>query len=302
MQDSMYKYFKMGFVHFMAYPQAMKQDNKVILESIEAACKDPYFTAIEVMKILDQNTRQQAKDMLAQSGMKVCYAAQPVVLGGGLNINSVDKAKRRQAVDTLTKELEFCQEMGSEAMAFLAGRLEDGAKYDDAFKACVQSLQELCDAAAKSGLKIVLETFDTDVDKRALIGKGEKAAKLAKAVERQNFGLMVDLSHAPLLGEKPREALLPVKEHLVHAHVGNCFTADPDSPAYGDQHPRFSYPGSPNGVQELAEFLRTLFEIGYLGEGKHPVVSFEVKPLPSESSEIVLADAKRTMNEAWALV
>ena len=124
----------------------------------------------------------------------------------------------------------------------------------------------------------------------------------AKAVDRENFGLLVDLSHAPLLGEAPREALLPVKPYLVHAHVGNCFTADTDSPAYGDQHPRFSYPGSPNGVNELAEFLRALFEIGYLAEGKQPVVSFEVKPLPGESSEVVLADAKRTMNQAWALV
>lgn len=302
MQESMYRYMKLGFVHFMAYPATMKQDNRVILESIEAACKDPYFTAIEVMKIQDLNTRQQAKALLDQSGMTVCYAAQPVVLGGGLNINSVDEATRTKAVDTLTKELEFCQEMGSASMAFLAGKLEAGVAYDDALKACVKSLQQLCDAAAKMDLGITLETFDTDVDKRALIGKSAKAAELAKAVGRDNFGLLVDLSHAPLLGESAAEALVPVKDYLVHAHVGNAFLADPADPAYGDQHPRFSYPGSPNGVEELAEWLRTLFEIGYLGEGRQPVVSFEVKPLASESSEIVLADAKRTMNQAWALV
>lgn len=302
MQDSMYKYMKVGFVHFMAYPATMKQDNKVILESIEAACRDPYFTAIEVMKIQDQNTRQQAKAMLDQSGMTVCYAAQPAVLMGGLNINSTDEATRKAAVDALTKELEFSQEMGSEAMAFLSGKVEEGTSYDDALAACVQSLQELSDVARKMGQRIVLETFDTDIDKRALIGKGEKAAALAAKVQRDNFGLMVDLSHAPLLGEGPREALLPVKDYLVHAHVGNAFTADPNDPAYGDQHPRFSYPGSPNGVEELAEFLRTLFEIGYLGEGKQRVVSFEVKPLAGESSEVVLADAKRTLNQAWPLV
>ena len=302
MQESMYKYMKLGFVHFMAYPAAMKQDNDVILESIEAACKDPYFTAIEIMKITDPNTRWHVKELLDQSGMTVCYAAQPVVLGGKLNINSVNEARRAEAVEALTIELEFAQEMGSKALAFLAGRLEDGVSYADALKVCVKSLQELCDAAAKMDLGITLETFDTDVDKRALIGKSAKAAELARAVQRDNFGLLVDLSHAPLLGETAREALVPVKDYLVHAHVGNAFTADTASPAYGDQHPRFSYPGSPNGVPELAEWLRTLFEIGYLGEGKQPVVSFEVKPLPNESSEIVLTDAKRTMNEAWALV
>ncbi|HOI55179.1 MAG TPA: sugar phosphate isomerase/epimerase family protein [Phycisphaerae bacterium] len=302
MQESMYKYLKMGFVHFMAYPAAMKQDNKVVLESVEASCKDEYFTAIELMRILDVETRRKAKAMLDQSGMTVCHAAQPVVLGGKLNINSVDGAKREEAVSVLTKELDLCQEMGSDRMAFLAGRLEEGATFDDAWKACVKSLQELCDAAARKKLGITLETFDTDVDKCALVGKSKQAAKLAQQVDRENFGLMVDLSHAPLLGEGPAEALRPVKDYLVHAHLGNCYTADKNNPAWGDQHPRFGLPGSPNGVKELTEWLRMLFEIGFLGEGKQPVVSFEVKPLPGENSEIVLANAKRAMNEAWAKV
>jgi len=302
MQESMYKYLKMGFVHFMAYPAAMKQDNKSILESIEASCKDDYFTAIEVMKIQDQNVRGQVKEMLDQSGMTVCYAAQPVVLGGGLNINSADEKTRQAAVEALTAELGFAQEMGSAGLAFLSGKLEEGVAYECAEKACVKSLQEICDAAAKMDLKVVLETFDTDVDKKAFVGASDKAAELARKVKRDNFGLMLDLSHLPLLGETSKEALSAVKDFLVHAHVGNCFTADAESPAYGDQHPRFGYPGSPNGAEQLAEYLSCLFEVGYLGDGKQPVVSFEVKPLPNEDSDMVLANAKRTMNEAWAMI
>jgi hypothetical protein len=38
----------------------------------------------------------------------------------------------------------------------------------------------------------------------------------------------------------------------------------PGRPGYGDQHPRFGFPGGENGVEELAAFLRGLFEIGYL--------------------------------------
>jgi sugar phosphate isomerase/epimerase len=302
MQDSMYKYLKMGFVHFMAYPAAMKQDNEVILSSIDASCKDDYFTAIEVMKILDDDTRAQAKAMLDQSGMKVCFAAQPVVLGGGLNINSADEATREKAVETLIAELDVCEDMGSEAMAFLSGKSEEGVDYDTAEAACIKSLQAICDAAAKKKLKIVLETFDTTVDKKAFVGESDKSAALARKVDRDNFGLMLDLSHLPLLGETPKQALTAVKDFLVHAHVGNAYTADESSAAYGDQHPRFGYPDSPNGVEQLADYLRCLFEVGYLGDGKQPVVSFEVKPLPGESSEIVLANAKRCMNEAWAQV
>jgi sugar phosphate isomerase/epimerase len=166
----------------------------------------------------------------------------------------------------------------------------------------VKSLQTICDAAAAKSLDINLETFDTEIDKRALIGKSVDAVKLAQQVDRGNFGLMIDLSHAPLIGESADEALRPAKDYLAHVHVGNCYMADPSSPAYGDQHPRFAFPGSPNGVEELTEWLRVLFDIGYFEAGRQPVVSFEVKPLPSESSEIVLANAKRTMNEAWAMI
>lgn len=302
MQDSMYKYFKMGFVHFMAYPATMKQDNQVILDSIEASCKDPYFTAIEIMKIADGDTRKKAIEMLATSGMTVCHAAQPAVLGGKLNINSVDEATRSKAVEGLKAELPAAKEVGSEGIAFLSGPIEEGASYEDAFAAAVKSLQEICDEAKSMGMKVNLETFDTDVDKKSLIGRSAKAAELAKAVDRDNFGLMVDLSHQPLLGEPIKDNLTEAKDYLAHVHVGNCFTADKNDPAYGDQHPRFGYPGSPNDVPQLTEWLKTLFEIGYLGEGKQPIISFEVKPVPGESSEIVLANAKRTMNQAWALV
>ena len=92
------------------------------------------------------------------------------------------------------------------------------------------------------------------------------------------------------------------RDHLVHAHIGNCVLGDTSHPAYGDQHPRFGVPGGENDVEEVAEFLRCLFEIGYLGEGKRPIVSFEIKPQPHETSELIIANAKRTLNAAWGLV
>ena len=41
-------------------------------------------------------------------------------------------------------------------------------------------------------------------------------------------------------------------------------------------------------------------KVGYIGEGKQNVVAFEVKPMSGESSEVVIANAKRTLMEAWA--
>ena len=45
-----------------------------------------------------------------------------------------------------------------------------------------------------------------------------------------------------------------------------------------------------------------LLDIGFLNYQNPPIVSFEVKPLADESSEVVIANAKRVLREAWAEV
>ena len=118
-----------------------------------------------------------------------------------------------------------------------------------------------------------------------------------------DFGLMYDLSHQPLLFEESEKALRLLKSHLVHIHVGNG-VRDEGKPGYGDLHPRFGWPGGCNDVDELATFIRALFKVGYLAEGKKekPWVGFEVKPQTDrETPEQVIAGTKRVWEEAWAL-
>jgi sugar phosphate isomerase/epimerase len=115
---------------------------------------------------------------------------------------------------------------------------------------------------------------------------------------------MYDLSHQPLLHEKADEALSLLKEHLVHIHVGNCVEVE-GTPGYGDLHPRFGWPGATNDIDELVEFVRALFKVGYLKEGRkdRPWVGFEVKPQTSaETPEQVIAGTKRIWQEAWSRV
>jgi hypothetical protein len=50
------------------------------------------------------------------------------------------------------------------------------------------------------------------------------------------------------------------------------------------------------------EYLKVLFEIGYLNPDNRRFLSFEVKPVGDEDPDIVVANAKRVLNLAWALV
>ncbi|MFQ6043197.1 MAG: sugar phosphate isomerase/epimerase family protein [Candidatus Poribacteria bacterium] len=299
MRESMYKYMKLGIVHFMAFPTALRGEGP-IAESVSKIAEDDFFSAIELTWIKDAAEKEKTKAILEASSLAVAYAAQPAVLTTPLNPNSLDDAERRKAVDTLKGEIDSAYDMNAVGIAFLSGKDPGDEQRKDAMAALIATTQELCDyAKSKGNLKVVLETFDRAIDKKALIGPSDEAAAFAETVNRANFGLMVDLSHLPIQFESAKQSLSNVKDYLVHAHVGNCIVKDSDHPGYGDMHPRFGIEGGENGVEELTEFLAVLFDVGYLGEGKQPFVSFEVKPLEDETSEIVIANAKRTMREAW---
>ena len=140
----------------------------------------------------------------------------------------------------------------------------------------------------------------TQIDKKSLIGSTADAVRVAARLRPSfpDFGLMIDLSHLPLQGESTRDSLVQARDYLTHIHVGNCIL-DPEHPGYGDTHPRFGVPGGENDVPELAEFLRTLFDIDYLSADIPRTVAFEVRPTDEESSELIIANAKRTLQQAW---
>lgn len=148
-----------------------------------------------------------------------------------------------------------------------------------------------------------LEVFDFDMDKKALIGPAPYAAKFAADMRCtcSNFGLMVDLSHFPTTYETSRFVIQVTKPFIKHLHIGNA-VVEKGCQAYGDQHPRFGYPNSANDTAELVDFFKILKEEGLFRENEPLVLSMEVKPWKDEDAEIVLANTKRVINRAWAIL
>jgi hypothetical protein len=73
-------------------------------------------------------------------------------------------------------------------------------------------------------MRLVLETFDRKVDKRALIGPANEAAAVATMVRREfpGFGLLYDMGQHGFARRGTDEALTVLKDHLIHVHVGNA--------------------------------------------------------------------------------
>ncbi len=294
---------RVGLVHFMAFPATIKGEGPV-LETIRKIAVDDYFSAIEITTIKDPEVRQAVKKILETSHMTVAYGAQPRLLTTGLNINSLVEEERLKALDNLKQGIDEAYEIGAASFAFLSGNYEESRK-EEAFQALVKSTNEICAyAKSKGDLKIALEVFDYDVDKRSLIGPADLALRYAKEIRKSHdhFGLMVDLSHIPLIHETIEESILPVKDYIVHAHIGNCVVKSPEMAAYGDVHPRFGFPNGENDVDEVVEYLKVLLDIGFLNTQTPPVVSFEIKPFGDEDADVVIANAKRVLNLAWARV
>ena len=297
-------YCTMSIVHFMAFPTTITGDGP-IAATVSKIAEDSFFGAVEITHINDPAERQKTRNVIEASHIKVGFGGQPLVLRGKLNPNSLDEAERKAAVQGLKAGIDEAAEMGAKRMAFLSGKDPGEADRPAALKALIQSTKELCAYGQERGIGITCETFDRTIDKKALIGPSDLAAEYAAAVRKDHpdFGLMYDLSHQPLLFEESEKALKLVKPHLVHIHVGNG-VRDEGKPGYGDLHPRFGWPGGCNDVNELAVFIRALFKVGYLAEGKKekPWVGFEVKPQSErETPEQVIAGTKRVWAEAWAM-
>lgn len=301
MNKSMHAFMKVGLIHFMAYPDTIKGEGPIV-ETIRKIATDDYFDVIEVTWIKDPAVRQQVKKILDTSHLTVAYGGQPRLLTTGLNINDLDEEGRRKAVATLKEGIDEAYELGAVGFGFLSGKY-DPNRLEDAYQALLKSTNEICEYAEKKGdLKIAHEVFDYDIDKKSLVGPVELAKRYAKDVRKHhdNFGLMVDLSHLPLLRESAKESLVPVKDYIIHAHMGNAVVKSPGLPAYGDAHPRFGFPNAANDVEELVDYLRVLIDIGYLSEKQPRILSFEVKPFGDEDPDVVVANAKRVLNQAWA--
>jgi len=294
---------KVGLVHFMAYPATLKGEGPIV-ETIKKLALDEYFNAIEITTIKNAEERLIVKKMLDTSHMTVAYGAQPRLLTTGLNINDLNEEGRLKALQNLKEGIDEAYEMGATGFAFLSGKYEEPTK-EVSYQALVKSTKEICAyVKSKGNMKVALEVFDYDVDKKSLIGPADLALRYAKEVreEHAHFGLMVDLSHIPLIHETIEGSLLPVKDYIIHAHIGNCVVKSADMPGYGDVHPRFGFPNGENDVDQVVDYLRVLLQIGFLNVEKPPIVSFEIKPFGDEDPDIVIANAKRTLNEAWAKV
>lgn len=293
-----------GVVQFMLFPESVR-GGIASVDALETVALEPAVTAVELTCFRTDSVRERALRILRDSGMVAAFCAQPILLSRKLSLCDLDPGAREEAVNVVRGCIDEAAELGCVGVAVLSGPDPGEEKRADAGAALYDSLVELATSSAAKGLALELESFDRkDFGKNCLVGPTREAVELARKVREEcpDFGLLLDLSHMPLLDESPEDMLVPAREVLTHVHVGNCVKKHPSHPAYGDNHPPFGIPEGEVGLEELAGFLKVLAEIGFLEKGGSRIVSAEVRPLKGQDPRIVLAATLRCLDRAWAMV
>jgi sugar phosphate isomerase/epimerase len=297
-----------GLVHFMAVPGIIKDEGPIV-ESAAKIAEDDFFSVLEVRRSKNPEVMQGLKQVADSAHMSLGVGAQPGLLLGKLSLNNPDEGGRRAAIEEVKQSLDAAYFFGSRLCVVLTGPDPGEAERERGLDLLVDSCNQLCqyckDQAKDYVCYLSVEQFDDKHDKKCLIGPSDITARLAERVREShdNFGITVDLSHIPMIGENYYDWLGTLQPYIVHVHAGNCLISDQQDVAYGDMHPRFGYPGGENDLPELKAYLEALIYIGYFQSevptGK-PIFTFEVKPYGNDTTELVLANTKRVFKEAWA--
>jgi sugar phosphate isomerase/epimerase len=304
MQASIYEYMKVGVVHFKAFPECVNGVGPVV-ETVRKLCEDDFFTAIEMGTVKDIKQRTEAAKLLEISGLEVAYGCQPTLFPNKLSLNHLDKGERKKAIKAVFNCLKEAHDLGATSVRIPAGKDPGPEKREEAKKLLIDSLSQILDKAKETGNPLVtLKIFDRDKDKESLIGPVDDALDIAEALcpSYEKFGLLTDLSHFPLLGEDPAVTLPKLAKYVKAFHIGNCVYKDPLHVLYGDLQPRFGVEGGEVDMPMVSKYFRVLKDLNLIGPDKRPILSAEVRPLlPMETSELILANCKRVIKEAWAL-
>lgn len=300
MKDPWQSHLQLGIVHFMAFPECLGGEGP-LFKTLAEICHDAFFDTVDIGPMYDAEQRKECAALLRDCRMPATFACQPLQLQKGLDINAADKGQRQQAVSAVLGLLDQARELGAARFALMSGKNVPAGERSGAVDALIHSLLTICKAAReRAGLPVVLEIFDYDMDKKALVGPCSLAAQVAQAVRREfpDFGLLHDLSHIYLCHETPARHFPLIREYLTAMHMGSS-VSDRKHPLFGDTHPHFGMAGGDCDVVELRDFIKVLFDIGYLRPGRRPVCGFEIKPPPGVSSQTAIANMKRTWQQAW---
>ena len=218
-------------------------------DGVELMTKNPaVLDAAEVRRLLDA------------FGLELIAVCSGQVWGeDGLGLIGPDPQVCRQAMERMQMLVDFAAALGGQQMVNI-GRARGRADENDlqgSWRRAVSAFRELADYAQPKGVRLILEPVNHyEVN---YVFSTQDGIRMARDVNRPNFGLMVDTYHMNIEDVDIYASLREAKPYCWHIHASDNNRLWP-----GNAH--IDFPG----------IIRTLREMGYEG-----YVSAEILPLPN---------------------
>ena len=300
MQEDIRRYARLGLAHHMLYPDCT-EDFDYQLETLTSLAERSDIETFDCFAPYGERHRAKVIPLI-----RACDKVDVTFTTHLFPFPRVPATEPSVSLQGLVRVvigdmIEQAAAAGGNGLIFTSGPPSPKEATAAHYEAFADFCRWLCDRCAPHGITVMLEPFDTDVDKRYLYGPTQQCVRLIESLQPdvQNFAIELDLAHVPLMGETFSQAIRTSAPHLKRVHLGNCVFKDRSHPLYGDKHPPIGYDGGEIDTPELTEIFRCLLEIGFLDSRRRGNLVLEMTPWPGRSVEETVADGFARVEAAW---
>lgn len=198
------------------------------------------------------------------------------------SLSNQDKNLHQEAVEEVKKTVKFSDELSCDNITLWLG--SDGfdypfqVDYENQWNLLLETIKEIAEMFPHK--KFALEYKLKEPRKYLYISSAMKALWVAKKVEKENVGVLIDFGHALMSKENPAEVsyILNSEEKLFGIHFNDAYREWDDDLVAGSIN-----------LWETLEFIYYLDKIGYSGW-----FSFDIFPFRMDSTEAVKLCIKNT--------
>lgn len=284
----------LGINHQFLYPDAMV-NAKAHTDSIKEISAFDNIDAIDCWLWRGSNAKEEAA-ILRDSGKIINYNIGDRFGEDVCKPASDSIAEREYAYSKIMREIEYALNLDSKKIVFASGPDFPSDRHgatDRFFEFVIKLLSQIPD-----DVTLALEPTDRDIDKHFLLGPLDETVSFIKRVRTaggNNFGLLLDMCHVPLMHETLDSSLEKAEDTLVHIHLGNCMLKDKNDTLYGDKHPAWGYTGGEYAEAEAVYFIKKLRGHGYIATPNN-TVTFEMRRIHGRGAKESLDEFVRIWN------
>jgi fructoselysine 3-epimerase len=125
-----------------------------------------------------------------------------------------DDDARGWRIEYTKKCIDMARTLSCANVSITSGRMVPGVRPDRSMEYLKQSLDDVLDYAAASGVRIGME-----YEPGLLVERFEELDSLIREVGSQNFGANLDLGHSHVLRENPWEVIRGLSSKIFHVHL-----------------------------------------------------------------------------------